>query len=315
MPKKDKAPKPLNDKITVFDAVKMGNLKLLSRIVEERGDDINVEDPSGYMGETPLYYAIQKKNIDIIKYLVEHGADVNKGNSYLKTSLDYVFEFIHDSSRDDLIKYLVEHHADVNKGDRGGNTILINASGMNHNLTLVRYLVEEAGADINHQNKHGVSPLISACTSFSVNQNLPIIKYLVEHGADINKPGRDNKSALTIMEERSKMSDNDIYKVIYDYLRSYPIRQRWKKALLPEIKQMKKAMDVSNVLKYAPPGQFHKLFPGGEEYHRGAERWTSSHSFGKSSMRSMELRNGSAIAFKSSKLRSVQDEIKYLNSI
>ena len=75
---------------------------------------------------------------------------------------------------------------------------------------------------------------------------------------------------------------------------------------------MKKAMDVSNVLKYAPPGQFHKLFPGGEEYHKGAERWTTYTSFGKSSMQSIEPRNGRAIAFKHSMLRSVEKDIIYL---
>jgi hypothetical protein len=61
---------------------------------------------------------------------------------------------------------------------------------------------------------------------------------------------------------------------------------------------MKKAMDVSDVLKYAPPGQFHKLFPGGEEYHKGAERWTTYNSFGKHRQ--------------SSKLRSVDLDIFYL---
>uniref|UniRef100_A0A6C0B0C8 Uncharacterized protein n=1 Tax=viral metagenome TaxID=1070528 RepID=A0A6C0B0C8_9ZZZZ len=236
MPKKDKAPKPLSDNVTVFNAISMGNLKLLKRIVEERGDSLNnVVDK---YGDTPLKIAIINQRGDIIRYLVEAGADVNdNNNNYHERPLNLVFYSVNHDSRDDLLKYLIEHGADVNQGDGYGNTILISASGLPENLPLIRYLVEEAGADINHQNNDGVSPLIAACRSIDIN-NLPVIKYLVEHGADVNTPGPNNKTALNIIEDLLKRSVNpQYYQNIYNYLRSYPIQQRWKKSF-PKVKKM-----------------------------------------------------------------------------
>jgi len=234
MPKKP--PKPLSDNVTVFNAINMGNLKLLKRIVEERGDSLNkVDDKYGY---TPLKTAIINQHGDIIRYLVEAGADVNdNNNNYYETPLHIVFYSINHDSRDDLLKYLIEHGADVNKGDGYGNTVLISASGLPENLPLVRYLVEEAGADINHQNNDGVSPLIAACRSIDIN-NLPVIKYLVEHGADVNTPGPNNKTALNIIEDLMKRSVNpQYYQNIYDYLKAYTTRQRWTKSF-PKVKKM-----------------------------------------------------------------------------
>ena len=43
----------------------------------EHGADINKENN---FGEIPLFISCEKGNVDIVKYLVEHGADVNKKN-------------------------------------------------------------------------------------------------------------------------------------------------------------------------------------------------------------------------------------------
>jgi len=140
MPKKDKAPKPLSDNVTVFNAISMGNLKLLKRIVEERGDSLNnVVDKSG---NTPLRTAIINQHVDIIRYLIKNGANVNDNNNYYyQTPLHLVFYSVNHDLRDDLLKYLIDHGANVNQGDGYGDTILISASGLPEDLPLVRYLV------------------------------------------------------------------------------------------------------------------------------------------------------------------------------
>jgi len=67
---------------------------------------------------------IKKIKIAIIKYLVEHGADINKANFYIReTPLYYACE----NGNKSIIKYLVEHGADVNKSNGYGRTPLFNA--------------------------------------------------------------------------------------------------------------------------------------------------------------------------------------------
>ncbi|ORX85055.1 ankyrin, partial [Anaeromyces robustus] len=56
---------------------------------------------------TPLIAACTKGNEKIVKYLIDHGADVNKKNMNNRTPLIMAFEHGNKS----IIKYLVEHGA------------------------------------------------------------------------------------------------------------------------------------------------------------------------------------------------------------
>ena len=55
------------------------------------------------------------------------------------------------------------------------------AAGLGH-APVVQYLVEK-GADINKAGRGGVTPLFLA----SIKGHLPVVKLLVEHGADMEK--------------------------------------------------------------------------------------------------------------------------------
>ena len=60
-----------------------------------------------------LFEACLIGNKYMIKYLIEHGADVNKGEMKGKTLLSWVLSLCANES---IVKYLIEHGADVNKG-------------------------------------------------------------------------------------------------------------------------------------------------------------------------------------------------------
>ncbi|ORX85834.1 ankyrin, partial [Anaeromyces robustus] len=61
------------------------------------------------------------------------------------------------SGNEDLVKYLIEHGADINKENRGGETPLFLAC-RSGNKNLVKYLID-LGADINKENEEGETPL------------------------------------------------------------------------------------------------------------------------------------------------------------
>ncbi|KAG4095065.1 ankyrin repeat-containing domain protein [Neocallimastix lanati (nom. inval.)] len=99
--------------------------------------------------KTPLCIACEKRNEKIIKYLVEQGTDVNKGNNRAETPL-------HDAcnnENEDLIKYLVEHGADINK-ENINNEIPLFIACERGIEKIIKYLVEH-GADINKEIEHG----------------------------------------------------------------------------------------------------------------------------------------------------------------
>jgi ankyrin repeat protein len=61
----------------------------------------------------------------------------------------------------DLVKYLVEHGVNVNARDKYGDTALVVASGEAGRLNIVKYLVEN-GADVNFKADDNWTPLFAA---------------------------------------------------------------------------------------------------------------------------------------------------------
>ncbi|GHT38147.1 hypothetical protein FACS189427_12050 [Planctomycetales bacterium] len=96
------------------------------------------------VGNTTRYRTIATSaNLEIVKYLVEHGANVEVQNEYGE-SLFYI-AVRHEKL--ELVKYFVEVlGADVNTSDNRGQPVLRRAAEKD-NLELVKYLVEH-GADV-----------------------------------------------------------------------------------------------------------------------------------------------------------------------
>ncbi|KAG4103588.1 ankyrin repeat-containing domain protein [Neocallimastix lanati (nom. inval.)] len=87
----------------------------------------------------------------IIKYLFEHGANINKENISCY------------SGNEVLVKYLVELETNINKELGYSKTALFSAC-YSGNEALVKYLVEH-GTDINKESKDGSSPLLKPCSN------------------------------------------------------------------------------------------------------------------------------------------------------
>ncbi len=162
------------------------NKKDLLKIMIEYGADVN--KIVNNHGETLLFTACESRNLGLVKYLIEQGADVNKENDGRKTPL-----FAACKSRNiDIVKYLIEQGADVNKVSNYDKTPLFEAyeSG---NIDIVKYLIEQ-GADVNKEDTYGETLLFEVCES----GNIDIVKYLIEQGVDVNKVSNYDKTPLDL---------------------------------------------------------------------------------------------------------------------
>ncbi len=94
----------------------------------------------------------------------------------------------------DIAKYLVtEAGAEVDLANDDGNTPLMLAAAAG-NLDLVRFYVEY-GANIHHVNNSGETPFFVAAIGGYVDAAI----FLVESGADINHVNNDGKTALSVL--------------------------------------------------------------------------------------------------------------------
>ncbi|MCZ0933348.1 MAG: ankyrin repeat domain-containing protein [Oligoflexia bacterium] len=58
--------------MSIFDSIKKGDISLTRSFIEE--GQVSMKDSKG---ETPLHLAASQGNIDIVKLLIEGGADIN----------------------------------------------------------------------------------------------------------------------------------------------------------------------------------------------------------------------------------------------
>jgi len=104
-------------------------------------------------GRTPLFVATQKGQLEVVRLLLDAGANVDKADSDGWTPLQIASQKGHL----DIVRVLVEEGADKDKVDSWGRTPLSVASQNGH-LEIVRLLVD-AGADKDKANSWGSTPL------------------------------------------------------------------------------------------------------------------------------------------------------------
>lgn len=138
----------------------IGEDEKVVELIEKFGANINKlykfynRSSNMYYDITPLMHYILCHDFDMVKYLVEHGADVNMKGEYGDTA---IFSAISNKNLD-ILKYLVENGADVNIQKQNGNTPTpLFYAVMFGNIQIIKYLLEH-GADVNIKNEEGKTP-------------------------------------------------------------------------------------------------------------------------------------------------------------
>jgi ankyrin repeat protein len=134
------------------------HLQVVKYLVEEAGADVQ---HVGTCGETPLIMAVMNYHVDMVNYLLGRpGIDVNQTTPRGQTAL----ELTCFTNRLELVKLLVGAGARVNPKASSEYGPLLRAIMAGH-LQVVKYLVEEAGADVQHVGPRGVTSLTYTFTS------------------------------------------------------------------------------------------------------------------------------------------------------
>eukprot|EP00802_Teleaulax_amphioxeia_P018863 Tamp_19073.p1 GENE.Tamp_19073~~Tamp_19073.p1 ORF type:complete len:365 (+),score=95.67 Tamp_19073:40-1095(+) len=177
-------------------------LKSLSSIngLEISGEGINMTNDKG---ETYLHFAAFKAQPQLVKWLIEKGADCNMQDEKGKTALSRCASGDHQ-----CVRFLLQAGADVDLADKDGISPLhyasLSSSYENVNLML------QHEAHVNTFDKiNGSSPLHDACFSGS----LKCVKALVEAGANVNmhtKSTKDKNKGAVALHYAAQENRHDI---------------------------------------------------------------------------------------------------------
>jgi ankyrin repeat protein len=170
--------------IGLYLAVQRGDIDQIERHIYW-GADINQPNVDG---ETPLHVAAAKGRLVVVKLLLKHAAEIDAadrdGHSPLHAAVI--------ADRTQVAQYLVDQGAAIDP-DRLLMEV-VNSSVTDRDV--VEFLLAN-GANINHLDSSGKTPLILAITN---NQRL-LTKRLIAHGADVNRSGSSGQTPLEVATE------------------------------------------------------------------------------------------------------------------
>lgn len=176
----------------------------LTKYLLDHGADI---EKTNNEGESPLFVAFIKRNLIIAQMLIENGAklDVNAKNSKGQTALFFSVE----NNYTEVTKFLLDHGANFRKLDESEKPSLFHAIDSN-NKDFAQFLISK-GVNVNIKYKRE-TPLI-----YSIIKNKPeMAKFLIDHGADLEaKKDRDRRSETALFFS-VKNNDIEITKYLLD---------------------------------------------------------------------------------------------------
>jgi ankyrin repeat protein len=161
----------------------------------DNGFNINQQDEDGF---TLLFNAVSCGYVDLVKYLLSHGADL--GITPFKTTCLHV-----SVKHDDMFELILKHlDKDLNSRDDCGSTPL-HCAVFNGSLKVIQTLLDR-GVDCNALDNIGQTPL----HYLSYQQNINVAQIFLQYGANPDIIDRDGHIAKDNLIRRLNMKDQYI---------------------------------------------------------------------------------------------------------
>ncbi len=153
-----------------------------ARRLIKKGADPNY--PIDENGRTIFMNAVDACEYQLVKFFLKRGAKIDITDNNGNNAFVYATLFSHS----DMVKFLMKYGIDMEAENDSGDTVLMSALNTNYtdlNINNIRLIIEK-GANVNHKNKRGMTPLEYAVRS-KQKSAFTAVKLLLENGADISK--------------------------------------------------------------------------------------------------------------------------------
>ncbi len=167
----------------VHDAARDGDLGRVKGLVGREPGLVRATDEHRF---TPLHWAAARGHLDVMVFLIDHGADANARNDRGMTPIHLA-----EDSRKELLVFLVDHGADARARGEGGWTALHAAAQGGHRDS-VEFLLDR-GLDVNARCD---GPFGTPLTLAAANGRREVAELLLARGADVNVRTDDGDTPL-----------------------------------------------------------------------------------------------------------------------
>ena len=189
---------------SLFEALSAGNVEEFKSMFEKSYNpkkkkySININkqiDLGDGVKITFLTYAADKGNIDLVKYLVERGANVNQ-NTGAKNGDMTPLSVAARADNIPMMEYFLQKKAKIDGANIDGATPLMLALE-NGKYAAAKFLIEKK-ANGKVENKYGVTTVMCVITS----GNKDCIKLVIDNKVDVNKKNKNGETALLLASYR-----------------------------------------------------------------------------------------------------------------
>jgi len=171
----------------------------VARLLLEHCVDVDARDSDD---QTPLHLAARRGFLGVSRTLVERHADINARDRFGNTPLirtRAIWDNTPEGRGLDVLKFLLEHGADTNATD-GNQSTALHVASYHGGVKAARSILQHGG-NIHARNRKGQTPLHRVLFGLddetpSLDQYLDLIRCLLEHGADIDAQDNDNATPL-----------------------------------------------------------------------------------------------------------------------
>ena len=141
-----------------LNSCRIGNMEIIIELLKA-GANINSKDY--YSRETALSYACQSDNLEVIVFLLAHGhiENINKKTLHGNSAFIKACEIASMTGNIEIIKKLIEEGADVNQENDFGDTPLLILSNFNSKIEIVDLLLKN-GAEIHKETGYDKTPFL-----------------------------------------------------------------------------------------------------------------------------------------------------------
>ncbi len=164
----------------IFSAILVGANDSIEKLSENKN---NLQSKNPIDSLTPVYYAVKKNDVKMVKFLLSKGAKLSVQDEYGITPL-------HKATSKEMAEFLLNNGLDLSARDNFGNTVMHNAA-TDGNVELVQFLICRNNKLTEGEAKKDTPLMLAAARN-----KTEVVDLLLKNGANPSAENEVGKTAL-----------------------------------------------------------------------------------------------------------------------